>query len=225
MWSEGRALSGHDRHQGPHDLRPDALGYSPAGFFGIWLLEWVLCWLGLMASWQAFRSSGSRCGRDWQHAGLLALYGTRYYYGNMTWRTGHSIWPSSPSGLSSPCCWTSDSAGDRPGRRTHLRHRGLDAHQQRRLLGCLVSGALLSLVPARAVALLAFALLFSSLLGLALVGGPLYAYFQHHDVLAEFKILRLRHLLKGATATASLLVGAVGLLRTGLIMLLPAFLC
>jgi AGZA family xanthine/uracil permease-like MFS transporter len=71
----------------------------------------------------------------------------------------------------------------------------------------------------------AFALLFSSLLGLALVGGPLYAYFQHHDVLAEFKYYAFGIFFEGSYGNGfSPEVGAVGLLRTGLIMLLPAFL-
>ena len=66
---------------------------------------------------------------------------------------------------------------------------------------------------------------FSSLLGLALVGGPLYAYFQHHDVLAEFKYYAFGIFFEGSYGNGfSPEVGAVGLLRTGLIMLLPAFL-
>ena len=65
----------------------------------------------------------------------------------------------------------------------------------------------------------------SSLLGLALVGGPLYAYFQHHDVLAEFKYYAFGIFFEGSYGNGfSPEVGAVGLLRTGLIMLLPAFL-
>jgi drug/metabolite transporter superfamily protein YnfA len=58
-----------------------------------------------------------------------------------------------------------------------------------------------------------------------LVGGPLYAYFQHHDVLAEFKYYAFGIFFEGSYGNGfSPEVGAVGLLRTGLIMLLPAFL-
>lgn len=67
-------------------------------------------------------------------------------------------------------------------------------------------------------------LLCSSLLGLALVGGPLLAYFQHHNLLAEFKYYAFDIFFEGSYGNGfSPDVGSVGLLRTGLIMLLPAF--
>ena len=67
-------------------------------------------------------------------------------------------------------------------------------------------------------------LLFSSLLGLALIGGPLFAYFQHHSLLAEFKYYAFDIFFEGSYGTGfSPDVGSVGLLRSGLIMLLPAF--
>ena len=70
----------------------------------------------------------------------------------------------------------------------------------------------------------AILLLISSLLGLALIGGPLYAYFQQHDLLAAFKYYAFDIFFEGSYGNGfSPMVGAVGLLRTGLIMLLPAF--
>ncbi|RQM71647.1 hypothetical protein EHZ82_05545, partial [Aeromonas hydrophila] len=70
----------------------------------------------------------------------------------------------------------------------------------------------------------ALSLLCSSLLGLALVGGPLLAYFQHHNLLAEFKYYAFDIFFEGSYGNGfSPDVGSVGLLRTGLIMLLPAF--
>lgn len=71
--------------KGPMIFALDALGYHMGGFFGIWLLEWALCWLGLLASWQAFAQLGlSLRARLGTMLAVLALYSTRYYYGNMT---------------------------------------------------------------------------------------------------------------------------------------------
>jgi hypothetical protein len=225
MWSEGGVLYRDMIDiKGPMIFALDALGYRLDGFRGIWLLELVLCWLGLLASWQAFNQLGlSFQARLGAMLAVLALYGTRYYYGNMTedWTFHLALiaqwafltllldkefrwWPALVAGLSfAIVAWMRANNGALWGAWYLTLFLCWCLREQWR-------DALL--------------LLISSLFGLALVGGPLYGYFQHHQLLAEFKYYAFDIFFEGSYGNGfSVYVGAVGLLRTGLIMLLPAF--
>ncbi|EQB2604397.1 hypothetical protein ACYHQC_003570 [Aeromonas salmonicida] len=225
MWSEGGVLYRDMIDiKGPMIFALDALGYHMSGFFGIWLLEWALCWLGLLASWQAFAQLGlSLRARLGTMLAVLALYSTRYYYGNMTedW-TFHlaliaqwafitmlldkrfSWGPALVAALTfAIVAWMRTNNGAFWGAWYLVLFCHWSLREQWRC---------------------ALVLLFSSLLGLAMIGGPLFAYFQHHSLLAEFKYYAFDIFFEGSYGTGfSPDVGSVGLLRTGLIMLLPAF--
>ncbi|MGL6612455.1 hypothetical protein ACSZN8_00740 [Aeromonas caviae] len=226
MWSEGGVLYRDMIDiKGPMIFALDALGYGLGGFFGIWLLEWVLCWLGLMASWQAFSQLGlSVRARLGSMLALLALYSTRYYYGNMTedWTFHLALiaqWAFITMLLDKRFSWGPALVAALTFAIVAWMRTNNGAFWGAWYLVLFCHWCL------REQWRCAFALLFSSLLGLALVGGPLYAYFQHHDVLAEFKYYAFGIFFEGSYGNGfSPEVGAVGLLRTGLIMLLPAFL-
>lgn len=225
MWADGGVLYRDMIDiKGPMIFAIDALGYLLGGFRGIWGLEWLACWLGLLASWHALEqlelSTRTRLG---SLLAILALYGTRYYYGNMTED------------------WT-----------FHLALIGqwafitLLLDGRFRLLPALVAGLTFAIVAWMRMnngALWggwyltlfvlwiihnqwrsALLLLLSSLGCLALVGAPLLAYFRHYGVLDEFVYYSFSIFFEGSYGNGtSLAVGAVGLFRTGLVMLLPAF--
>ncbi|WP_139709424.1 hypothetical protein [Aeromonas allosaccharophila] len=225
MWSEGGVLYRDMIDiKGPMIFALDALGYGLGGFVGIWALEWVLCWLGLLASWQAFAQLGlSFKARLGAMLAVLALYGTRYYYGNMTedWTFHLALiaqwafitllldkefrwWPALVAALTfAIVAWMRTNNGAFWGAWYLVLFCHWCLHEKWRD---------------------AILLLISSLLGLALIGGPLYAYFQQHDLLAAFKYYAFDIFFEGSYGNGfSPMVGAVGLLRTGLVMLLPAF--
>ncbi|MGY3876792.1 hypothetical protein ACW5WK_05005 [Aeromonas enteropelogenes] len=225
MWSEGGVLYRDMIDiKGPMIFALDALGYRLGGFVGIWALEWGLCWLGLLASWQAFAQLGlSFRARLGAMLAVLALYGTRYYYGNMTedWTFHLALiaqwafitllldkrfewWPALVAALTfAIVAWMRTNNGAFWGGWYLVLFCHWCLHEKWR-------DALL--------------LLLSSLLGLALIGGPLYAYFQQHDLLAAFKYYAFDIFFEGSYGNGvSPAVGAVGLFRTGLIMLLPPF--
>ncbi|MEW7865314.1 hypothetical protein [Aeromonas diversa] len=225
MWADGGVLYRDMIDiKGPMIFAIDALGYLLGGFRGIWGLEWLACWLGLMASWHALEQLGlSTRARLGSLLAILALYGTRYYYGNMTedW-TFHlaligqwafitllldgrfRLFPALVAALTfALIAWMRLNNGALWG-----------AWYLTLFLLWLTQGQWRS----------ALLLLLSSLAGLALVGGPLLAYFQHHGVMEAFTYYSFAIFFEGSYGNgSSLAVGAVGLFRTGLIMLLPAF--
>ena len=225
MWSEGGVLYRDMIDiKGPMIFVLDALGYHMGGFFGIWLLEWALCWLGLLASWQAFAQLGlSLRARLGTMLAVLALYSTRYYYGNMTedWTFHLALiaqWAFITMLLDKRFSWGTALVAALTFAIVAWMRTNNGAFWGAWYLVLFCHWCL------REQWRCAFALLFSSLLGLALIGGPLFAYFQHHSLLAEFKYYAFDIFFEGSYGTGfSPDVGSVGLLRTGLIMLLPAF--
>ncbi|AYO63429.1 hypothetical protein E3D14_10240 [Aeromonas salmonicida subsp. salmonicida] len=225
MWSEGGVL-----YRDMIDIKGtmifalDALGYHMGGFFGIWLLEWALCWLGLLASWQAFAQLGlSLRARLGTMLAVLALYSTRYYYGNMTedWTFHLALiaqWAFITMLLDKRFSWGPALVAALTFAIVAWMRTNNGAFWGAWYLVLFCHWCL------REQWRCALALLFSSLLGLALIGGPLFAYFQHHSLLAEFKYYAFDIFFEGSYGTGfSPDVGSVGLLRTRLIMLLPAF--
>ncbi|MFM5074167.1 hypothetical protein [Aeromonas hydrophila] len=225
MWSEGGVLYRDMIDiKGPMIFALDALGYGLGGFFGIWLLEWALCWLGLLASWQAFGQLGlSLRARLGSMLAILALYGTRYYYGNMTedWTFHLALiaqWAFITMLLDKRCGWGPALVAALTFAIVAWMRTNNGAFWGAWYLVLFCHWCL------REQWRCALSLLCSSLLGLALVGGPLLAYFQHHNLLAEFKYYAFDIFFEGSYGNGfSPDVGSVGLLRTGLIMLLPAF--
>jgi hypothetical protein len=225
MWSEGGVLYRDMIDiKGPMIFALDALGYGLGGFFGIWLLEWALCWLGLLASWQAFGQLGlSLRARLGSMLAVLALYGTRYYYGNMTedWTFHLALiaqWAFITMLLDKRCSWGPALVAALTFAIVAWMRTNNGAFWGAWYLVLFCHWCL------REQWRCALSLLCSSLLGLALVGGPLLAYFQHHNLLAEFKYYAFDIFFEGSYGNGfSPDVGSVGLLRTGLIMLLPAF--
>lgn len=225
MWSEGGVLYRDMIDiKGPMIFVLDALGYHMGGFFGIWLLEWALCWLGLLASWQAFAQLGlSLRARLGTMLAVLALYSTRYYYGNMTedWTFHLALiaqWAFITMLLDKRFSWGPALVAALTFAIVAWMRTNNGAFWGAWYLVLFCHWCL------REQWRCALALLFSSLLGLALIGGPLFAYFQHHSLLAEFKYYAFDIFFEGSYGTGfSPDVGSVGLLRTGLIMLLPAF--
>lgn len=225
MWSEGGVLYRDMIDiKGPMIFALDALGYHMGGLFGIWLLEWALCWLGLLASWQAFAQLGlSLRARLGTMLAVLALYSTRYYYGNMTedWTFHLALiaqWAFITMLLDKRFSWGPALVAALTFAIVAWMRTNNDAFWGAWYLVLFCHWCL------REQWRCALALLFSSLLGLALIGGPLFAYFQHHSLLAEFKYYAFDIFFEGSYGTGfSPDVGSVGLLRTGLIMLLPAF--
>ncbi|MGL5031704.1 MAG: hypothetical protein ACRC5V_10190 [Aeromonas sp.] len=225
MWREGGVLYRDMIDiKGPMIFALDALGYRLGGFTGIWALEWAFCWLGLLASWQALGqldlSVKARLGSI---LAVLALYGTRYYYGNMTedWTFHLALiaqwgfitllldkkfrwWPALVAALTfAIVAWMRTNNGAFWGAWYLVLFCHWCLQEKWRDAGWL---------------------LISSLLGLALIGGPLYGYFEQHDVLLAFKYYAFDIFFEGSYGNGfSPMVGVVGLLRTGLIMLLPAF--
>lgn len=225
MWAQGSVLYRDMIDiKGPMIFAIDALGYLLGGFRGIWGLEWLTCWLGLMASWHALEQLGlSNRPRFGALLALIALYGTRYYYGNMTedWTFHLALigqwafitllldgrfrpFPALVAAVTfALVAWMRLNNGGLWGAWYLVLFMLWVSQQQWR-------SALL--------------LLLSSLFGLALVGGPLLAYFHYHGVLEAFRYYSFAIFFEGSYGSGnSLAVGAVGLFRTGLIMLLPAY--
>ena len=86
MWAEGLVLYRDMVDiKGPMIFLINALGYAIGGFPGIWLLEWGLLALGLLAVARTLVLLGADLAVRWiAILGTLAIYACRYYYGNMT---------------------------------------------------------------------------------------------------------------------------------------------
>lgn len=225
MWAQG-AVPYRDMIdiKGPIIFAVDALGYRLGHWQGIWALECLLSFIGLFAMNSALSSLRiSPLSRGMALMAPLALYGSRYYYGNMTEDWAFHLALVSQWGF-------------------------LQLHGQKRynLLPSLVIGFAFATVigmrlnngalwGAGYFALFlwwlwlgrwrdAVYLLTTSLACIALVVLPILVYFQTHQALSEMWYYSFGIFFDGSYGHGfSLLTGSVGFWRTGLFLLLPAF--
>ena len=226
MWADGDVLYRDMIDiKGPVIFLLDAIGYKLGGFRGMALFETVLLTLGLYSTWQALALLALRpLARFAALLGVLGLIGFRYYYGNMTedWAfclalvaqysfmrllvDGRFSWqqawiPALTVGL--VALLRMNNAAFWAGWYPVL------------FLGWCWQGKWRD----------ALALLASALLGIAVVAVPLVAYFNHHGVLQDFWFYGYAIFMGNNYGNGhSLSVGAVGVFRTGLILLLPGVL-
>lgn len=225
MWADGAVLYRDMIDiKGPVIFLLDAIGYAIGGFQGIWLLETVLLIWGLNALYRTLALWGiaplSRL------AGMLAwlfLYAYRYYYGNMTEDYTFSL------GLIAQYHFVRMLLAER--------FRWQDA-----VIPAVTFGLIAMLRMNNAamwcgyyLALFvywawqrrwqdALKLTISGVAGLLVITLPLLAYFVWHGVLSDFWFYSFGIFFGSSYGSGhSLMVGFLGLARTGLLLLLPVF--
>lgn len=223
MWADGQVLYRDMIDiKGPVIFLLDAVGYAVGGFQGIWLLETVLLIWGLNALYRTLALWGiaplSRL------AGMLAwmfLYAYRYYYGNMTEDYTFCL------GLIAQYYFVRMLLAER--------FRWQDA-----LIPAVTFGLIAMLRMNNAamwcgyyLAIFvywiwqrrwqdAIRLTISGVVGLLITALPLLAYFVWHGVLGDFWFYSFGIFFGSSYGSGhSLMVGFLGLARTGLLLLLP----
>lgn len=223
MWADGDVLY-RDMFdiKGPMIFLFDALGYRMAGFPGIALLETLLLALGLYSTYRALALLAIRpLVRLAALLGVLSLCGYRYYYGNMTEDYTLCLaliaqYPFMRLLVDNQFRW----------RWAWLPALTLGLIAMMRLNNAAFWAAwypvlFLAWVVRRQWRDAAW-LLVSALLGIAVVALPLLVYFQWQGVMDSFWFYAFAIFMgKSYGSGFSLAVGAVGLFRTGLILLLP----
>lgn len=222
MWAEGDVLYRDMMDiKGPMIFLFDAIGYKLGGFPGIAVLEILLLALGLNLGYRALARLGfSPVVRLVSLLWVIGLCALRYYYGNMT--EDYTLYLGLIASYSFVCLLD---AG-----RFSWRHAWLPAFTfgliaMMRLNNGALWGACYAAIFLiwvwRRQWLDAFLLFCSALLGIAVVSLPLLAYFYLHGVLESFWFYSFGIFMGSSYGNGfSLAVGAVGLLRTGLILLL-----
>ena len=225
MWADGSVLYRDMIDiKGPVIFLLDAVGYAIGGFQGIWLLETVLLIWGLNALYRTLALWGiaplSRL------AGMLAwlfLYAYRYYYGNMTEDYTFCL------GLIAQYHFVRMLLAER--------FRWQDAAIPAVTFGLIAMlrmnnaamwcGYYLTLFIYWAWQRRwqdAIKLTISGVIGILLTAVPLLAYFVWHGVLSDFWFYSLGIFFGNSYGSGhSLMVGFLGLARTGLLLLLPVF--
>jgi len=225
MWADGSVLYRDMIDiKGPVIFLLDAVGYAIGGFQGIWLLETVLLIWGLNALYRTLALWGiaplSRL------AGMLAwlfLYAYRYYYGNMTEDYTFCL------GLIAQYHFVRMLLAER--------FRWQDAAIPAVTFGLIAMlrmnnaamwcGYYLTLFIYWAWQRRwqdAIKLTISGVIGILLTAVPLLAYFVWHGVLSDFWFYSFGILFGNSYGSGhSLMVGFLGLARTGLLLLLPVF--
>nr|WP_321271421.1 hypothetical protein [uncultured Tolumonas sp.] len=225
MWADGSVIYRDMIDiKGPIIFLLDAVGYAIGGFQGIWLLETVLLIWGLNALYRTLALWGiaplSRL------TGMLAwmfLYAYRYYYGNMTedytfcfsliaqyyfvrmllatqFRWQDAVIPAVTFGLIAML------------------------RMNNAAMWCGYYLALFVYWAWQRRWLDALKLTLSGVAGLLCVTLPLLAYFVWHGVLADFWFYSFGIFFGNSYGNGhSLMVGFLGLARTGLLILLPVF--
>ncbi len=225
MWADGSVLYRDMIDiKGPVIFLLDAVGYAIGGFQGIWLLETVLLIWGLNALYRTLALWGiaplSRL------AGMLAwlfLYAYRYYYGNMTEDYTFCL------GLIAQYHFVRMLLAER--------FRWQDAAIPAVTFGLIAMlrmnnaamwcGYYLTLFIYWAWQRRwqdAIKLTISGVIGILLTAVPLLAYFVWHGVLSDFWFYSFGIFFGNSYGSGhSLMVGFLGLARTGLLLLLPVF--
>ncbi len=225
MWADGSVLYRNMIDiKGPVIFLLDAVGYAIGGFQGIWLLETVLLIWGLNALYRTLALWGiaplSRL------AGMLAwlfLYAYRYYYGNMTEDYTFCL------GLIAQYHFVRMLLAER--------FRWQDAAIPAVTFGLIAMlrmnnaamwcGYYLTLFIYWAWQRRwqdAIKLTISGVIGILLTAVPLLAYFVWHGVLSDFWFYSFGIFFGNSYGSGhSLMVGFLGLARTGLLLLLPVF--
>lgn len=225
MWADGSVLYRDMIDiKGPVIFLLDAVGYAIGGFQGIWLLETVLLIWGLNALYRTLALWGiaplSRL------AGMLAwlfLYAYRYYYGNMTEDYTFCL------GLIAQYHFVRMLLAER--------FRWQDAAIPAVTFGLIAMlrmnnaamwcGYYLTLFIYWAWQCRwqdAIKLTISGVIGILLTAVPLLAYFVWHGVLSDFWFYSFGIFFGNSYGSGhSLMVGFLGLARTGLLLLLPVF--
>lgn len=225
MWADGSVLYRDMIDiKGPVIFLLDAVGYAIGGFQGIWLLETVLLIWGLNALYRTLVLWGiaplSRL------AGMLAwlfLYAYRYYYGNMTEDYTFCL------GLIAQYHFVRMLLAER--------FRWQDAAIPAVTFGLIAMlrmnnaamwcGYYLTLFIYWAWQRRwqdAIKLTISGVIGILLTAVPLLAYFVWHGVLSDFWFYSFGIFFGNSYGSGhSLMVGFLGLARTGLLLLLPVF--
>ncbi len=225
MWADGSVLYRDMIDiKGPVIFLLDAVGYAIGGFQGIWLLETVLLIWGLNALYRTLALWGiaplSRL------AGMLAwlfLYAYRYYYGNMTEDYTFCL------GLIAQYHFVRMLLAER--------FRWQDA-----VIPAVTFGLIAMLRMNNAAMWCgyyltlfiywawqrrwqdAIKLTISGVIGILLTAVPLLAYFVWHGVLSDFWFYSFGIFFGNSYGSGhSLMVGFLGLARTGLLLLLPVF--
>ncbi len=226
MWAEGLVLYRDMIDiKGPVIFLINALGYAGWGFKGIWLLEWGLLALGLACLARTLARLGApRASRWLAMLGILALYSARYYYGNMTEDYSLSLALIAQYGF----------VGMLLDNRFSWRQAWLPALTFGLICGMrLNNGALWGAFYLVLFVRLcwqgqyagAIRLFVSSLLGIGAVLLPLALYFHAHGVLANFGYYSFGiFFTPGYGEGFRLAAGFWGQVRTGLWLLLPAYL-
>ena len=223
MWADGDVLYRDMLDiKGPVIFLLDAIGYKLGGFPGIALFETALLAWGLNNSYRALALLGiAPLARLAALLGVVSLCGYRYYYGNMTedytlclaliaqlpfvrmlvggrfswsqaWLPALTFGLIAMMRLNNGAFW--------------------GAWYATLFLGWCWQGRWLD----------GAKLFVSALLGLAVVAGPLLGYFWQQGVLESFWFYSFAIFMGQSYGSGfSPLVGSVGLLRTGLILLLP----
>lgn len=223
MWADGDVLYRDMLDiKGPVIFLLDAIGYKLGGFPGIALFETALLAWGLNNSYRALALLGiAPLARLAALLGVVSLCGYRYYYGNMTEDytlclaliaqlpfvrmlvVGRFSWsqawlPALTFGLIAMMRLNNGAFWG--------------AWYATLFLGWCWQGRWLDSAK----------LFVSALLGLAVVAGPLLGYFWQQGVLESFWFYSFAIFMGQSYGSGfSPLVGSVGLLRTGLILLLP----
>ncbi|MFC3914523.1 hypothetical protein ACFOSS_13785 [Pseudaeromonas sharmana] len=223
MWAQGDVLYRDMLDiKGPMIFLFDALGYRLAGFPGIAFLETLLLALGLNSTYRALALIGIRpLARLVALLGVLSLCGYRYYYGNMTEDYTLCLaliaqYPFMRLLVDGEFRW----------RWAWLPALTLGLIAMMRLNNAAFWAAwypvlFLGWVWQRRWRD-AWWLFVSALLGLLAVVAPLLLYFQWQGVLESFWFYSFAIFMgKSYGSGFSPAVGAVGLFRTGLILLLP----
>lgn len=222
MWAEGDVLYRDMMDiKGPMIFLFDAIGYKVGGFPGIAVLEILLLALGLNLGYRALARLGfSPVVRLVSLLWVIGLCALRYYYGNMT--EDYTLY------LGLIASYSFVSLLDEG--RFSWRHAWLPAFTFGLIaMMRLNNGALWGACYA-AIFLIwvwrqqwqdACLLFVSALLGVAVVSLPLVAYFHLHGALENFWFYSFGIFMGKSYGNGfSLAVGAVGLFRTGLILLL-----